>query len=246
MPKRSILVIDDDPRMRELITDILTSAGFEVHSAPDGISGIELARTAQPAAIVLDMMMPGIDGIDTLERLKRDLVLADIPVVGMTASADLTYTGKAFRAGADFFVPKPFGRTSFITVVEVAVDKARRRTPMRHHRHHPRFPAALDVRCLVGTHGSGSREVVGTAGNASLGGLLLFLPEIVAPGIAFGLWFGVAERTVRAEAKVIWQNRQTMVDGRLRHGIQFLRFGNDSGLVGYRRYLSQIAAAQAL
>ena len=182
----------------------------------------------------------------SLERLKRDLVLADIPVVGMTASADLTYTGKAFRAGADFFVPKPFGRTSFITVVEVAVDKARRRTPMRHHRHHPRFPAALDVRCLVGTHGSGSREVVGTAGNASLGGLLLFLPEIVAPGIAFGLWFGVAERTVRAEAKVIWQNRQTMVDGRLRHGIQFLRFGNDSGLVGYRRYLSQIAAAQAL
>ena len=75
MPKRSILVIDDNPQMRELITAILTSAGFEVHSAPDGISGIELARTVQPAAIVLDMMMPGIDGIDTLERLKRDLVL---------------------------------------------------------------------------------------------------------------------------------------------------------------------------
>ncbi len=243
MHKRPVLVIDDDPRSRELVTAILTHAGFDVRSAPDGESGIELARTVQPIIIVLDMMMPGVDGIETLTRLKRDPVLADIPVVGITASTDLSYTGKAFRAGADFFVPKPLNRPSLVRAVELAVDKVRRGSPMRHHRRHPRFTTGVDVRCLVAAGADKSRELVGTAGNVSLGGLLLFLPERLDPGTVFGLRLRLPENTIPAEGKVIWQNPQGMVDGRLRHGIQLLRFGNDSSLVGYRRYLSQIASS---
>lgn len=246
MGKRPILVIDDDRLSCELVTAILTVAGFEVRSAPDGVSGIEMARTVQPAVILLDMMMPGIDGITTLQRLKWDPVLADIPVVGMTASSDLTYTGRAFRAGADFFVPKPVNRATLVRVVELAVDKAERGAPLRHHRLHPRFESAIGVRCLVGTDASGSRKLLGTACNVSLGGLLLLLPEAVVPGTSVGLWLELPERAVPAAGKVMWQNPQVMVDGKLRHGVQLLRFGSDSSLVGYRRYLSGMAATHAV
>lgn len=246
MEKRPVLVIDDDRRSTELVAAILTVAGFEVRSAYDGVSGIEMARGVQPVVILLDMMMPGVDGIATLERLKWDPVLTDIPVIGMTASSDLTYTGRAFRAGADFFVSKPLNRASLVRVVELAVDKAQQGTPMRHHRRHPRFESGIAIRCLVGAESSGARKLAGTAGNVSLGGLLAFLPEPLPPDTPVGLWLELPETTIPATGKVKWQNPQVMVDGRLRHGIQLLRFGSDSSLVGYRRYLSQVAAARAL
>ena len=244
MQRRPVLVIDDDPRSCELVTAILTSAGFEVRSAPDGASGIELAGIAQPSAILLDMMMPGIDGLATLARLKRDPILGNVPVIGMTASTDLTYTGKAFRAGANFFVSKPLSRASLVRVVELAVYKVEQGTPARHHRRHPRFHAVLAVRCLVGAAANRSRELVGTSDNLSLGGLLLLLPEKLAPGTLLGLWLGLPERASLAAGKVMWLDPQLTVDGRLRHGIQFVRFGSDSSLVGYRGYLTQIAASQ--
>jgi CheY-like chemotaxis protein len=246
MGKRLVLVIDDDHRSVELVSAILTMAGFEVRAAYDGVSGIEMAREVQPVAIVLDMMMPGIDGITTLQRLKWDPILADIPVVGMTASSDLSYTGKAFRAGADFFVPKPLNRASLVRAVELAADNAQRRTPLRHHRRHPRFESGIPVRCLVGADGSSDRKLMGNAGNVSLGGLLLFLPEPLVPGTPMGLWIELPESTIPATGKVMWQNPKLMVDGRLRHGVQLVHFGSDSSLVGYRRYLSQVAATQPL
>jgi CheY-like chemotaxis protein len=100
MRNRPILIIDDDPQVCELVVDILARADFEVLSAPNGPEGIELARTAQPAVIILDMMMPEMDGLNTLKDLKRDPVLKDIPVVGITASTDLTYTEKVSRWSA--------------------------------------------------------------------------------------------------------------------------------------------------
>jgi CheY-like chemotaxis protein len=241
MQRRPVLVIDDDPRSCELITAILTSAGFEVRSATDGASGIELAGTLQPSAILLDMMMPGMDGLATLACLKRDPLLGNVPVIGMTASTDLTYTGKAFRAGANFFVSKPLSRASLVRVVELAVCKVEHDTPARHHRRYPRFQADLAVRCLVGAGASGSRELVGTSGNLSLGGLLLLLHEELAPGTLLGLRLGLPEKAVLAAGKVVWQDQKLTGDGRLRHGIQFVRFGSDSSLVGYRGYLSGIA-----
>lgn len=242
MAKRPILVIDDDRRSTELISEILTAAGFEVRSAHGGPSGIDLARAVQPGAILLDMMMPGVDGIATLQRLKWDPILVDIPVIGMTASSDLAYTGKAFRAGADFFVSKPLNRESLVRVVELAVEKVLRGTPMRHHRRHPRFDSGIAVQCLVGADTSDPRKVMGSAGNVSLGGLLLMLPEALVPGTSLGLILELPESAIPARGKVMWQNPQKTVDGRLRHGIQLARFASDSSLVGYRRYLSRVAA----
>ncbi len=246
MEKRPILVIDDDQRSTELVSAILTIVGFEVRCAHDGLSGIEMARAVQPAAILVDMMMPGIDGIITLQHLKWDPVLAGIPVIGMTASSDLAYTGKAFQAGADFFVPKPLNRGSLVRVVELTVDRALRGTPMRHHRRHPRFESGIAVQCLVGADASSARKLTGSAGNVSLGGLSVILPEALVPGTPVGLRLELPERTIPVTGKVMWQNPQEMVDGRIRHGIQLVRFASDSSLVGYRRYLSKVAAAQPL
>ena len=241
MNKRPVLVIDDDPRSCELVTALLTKVGFQVLSAADGPSGITLAREAHPAVILLDMVLPGIDGISICQRLKQDPVLRDIPVVGITASADLTYTGKAFRAGAEFFLPKPFRTTNLSHVVKLAMESTQRKPSVRHHRRYPRFQAGVAVRCLVGAEANKTREVVGTTSNVSLGGLLLLLPEKLEPGTVLGLRLGLPESTIPAEGKVIWQNPRLMGDGRLLHGIQLLGFGGDAGLVGYRRYLSQIS-----
>lgn len=244
--RRLVLVIDDDPRCCELITAILTGVGFEVRSASDGASGIELAGTMRPSVILLDMMMPGIDGLAALTILRRDPILGDIPVIGMTASSDLTYTGKAFRAGANFFVSKPLSQASLVRIVELAVHKVEQDTPARHHRRHPRFHADLVVRCLVGSGANGSRELGGTSGNLSLGGLLLLVPEKLVPGTLLGLGLGLPEGAISAAGKVVWLDPQLTADGRIRHGIQFLRFASDSSLAGYRGYLTQIAASQEI
>jgi CheY-like chemotaxis protein len=238
---RPILLIDDDPRSRELITAILASADFEVLSVPDGLSGIELARTTNPAVIILDMMMPEMDGVSTLQRLKRDPALKDFPVVGITASMDLTYTQKAFRAGAQFFISKPFRAEMLLRVVELAVDSARHDTPMHRRRRHPRHPAEVAVRCLVREERDRTRELLGRTGNVSLGGLLLLLPKTLAPGTPLQLGLGLPEGSITAKGTVVWRNPKPMGEGKFHHGVRFLGFPTGGGLSQYRRYLSEIS-----
>ncbi|MFQ5801865.1 MAG: response regulator [Candidatus Methylomirabilales bacterium] len=245
MQIRPILVIDDDPRFCELVTDTLSGTGFEVHSAPDGSSGIELARAAQPAVILLDMMMPGVDGIATCKRLKQDRVVGDIPVIGITASPDPQYTEEAFHAGAELFLAKPIGVKSLTHVVNFAAQRVHRETG---HRVYPRFPAALAVGCLVPAGDADTtRQVAGRTGNVSLGGLLLFLPERLSPGIVLGLLLALPLPTepITAEGTVTWQGPQPTGDGKTPHGIRLLRFMEHFGLPHYQRYLSRIALSTA-
>jgi CheY-like chemotaxis protein len=231
-----ILVIDDDHPARELARSILTGAGHEVLEAFGGQEGIELARKTQPATILLRIMMSGVHGIGTCERLKRDPVLHDIPVVGVTDSNDLADTERAFRAGAEFFLAKPFGPESLLQVVGMALERAERRSPNQ--RLHPRFRARVPVRCALGS----DAEVVGTTGNLSLGGLLLMLPKKLATGVVFRLGLELPKGLVPAEGAVMWERSKPLDDGSFLHGIRFLRFMEDAGPVQYRRFLSEVAA----
>lgn len=97
--KRPTVVIGDDPQFRELVTAMLAGTGFAALLALDEPSRIKLAQTAQPAVILLDMVIPGVGGIATCKKLNRDRALGDIPVVGMKASSDSMYTPQAFHAG---------------------------------------------------------------------------------------------------------------------------------------------------
>ena len=241
MEKRPILIIDDDPKVCELVTSVLTGAGFDVLAASDGLRGIETARAAQPTVILLDMMMPGLDGIETCKRLKQEPALEHIPVVGITGSTDLTYTEKAFRAGAWFFLPKPFGAESLVQVVELAAEAAHPETAMQQPRHHPRFPAALPVRCLVRGDAETAQELVGQTENVSLGGLLVFLSKALEPGTVLRLRLDLANGPITAYGIVIWQYIQPLGEGKIPHGIQLLRFTEEDNLVKYRRFLSQLA-----
>ncbi len=238
---RPILVVDDDPRACELIHAILTRAGYKVLSAPDGLSGIETARKAQPAAIVLDLMMPGIDGIHTSRRLKQDPVLRQIPVISITASPDLQYTEQAFRAGAACFVTKPFEAASLVHMVTLVVQRAQHEMGRRCH---PRFRAELPAQCLVPGAGETVREVAGRTENVSLEGLLLWLPEMLAPGTAFHLQLGLPERVVTVRGTVVWQVGEAG-DPIIPHGVRLLGFVDDADLREYRRFLEQVAVERA-
>lgn len=235
----TVLVIDDDPWIWRLADRILAPEGYDIISAFDGLSGIERARTEQPVVILLDMVMPGLDGIGTCERLKRDPVLSVIPVVGITGSTDLTVTEKAFRAGAEFFVSKPFGKESLLEVVGMALEAAAGRRPSQ--RLHPRFQAEVPVRCIVGGSEEPTREIAGHTGNLSLGGVLTWLPETLLPGTVCRLGLDLPDGPVPAEGTVIWHRAHD--DKRSCHGIKLLRFVEEAGRVQYRRFLSGLATA---
>ncbi|MGG6296238.1 PAS domain S-box protein [Leptolyngbya sp. AN02str] len=99
-----VLVIDDDPAVRELMQRYLTREGFQVTTAADGEEGLQLARSLRPDAITLDVLMPNLDGWSVLSAFKTDPELADIPVVVMTI---VDAKNKGFALGASDYLTKP-------------------------------------------------------------------------------------------------------------------------------------------
>jgi DNA-binding response OmpR family regulator len=102
---KTVLICEDDTNLRTLVRLALGDA-YRYYEAPDGPSGLELARRIHPDVIVLDLMMPGQSGLDVLAELRADHGLAEIPVIVMSAWSHSDEA--AVQAGADRFVPKPF------------------------------------------------------------------------------------------------------------------------------------------
>jgi CheY-like chemotaxis protein len=109
-----ILVIDDDPAVRDLMKRFLNKEGFQVETAADGESGLYLAKELHPAAITLDVMMPGMDGWAVLTALKADPDLADIPVVMLTMVDEKNL---GYALGASDYLTKPIERDRLINVL---------------------------------------------------------------------------------------------------------------------------------
>src|SRR5204863_9405579 len=109
-----LLVIDDDPTARELMKRYLTKEGFQVALAASGEEGLHLARELHPAAITLDVMMPGMDGWAVLSALKADPTLADIPVIMLTMVDDRNL---GYALGASDYLTKPVDRERLIAVL---------------------------------------------------------------------------------------------------------------------------------
>lgn len=103
-PDAMVLIIDDDPVSRDLMRRMLTLEGLRVATAPNGLEGLKLAREVKPLVIVLDVMMPGMDGWTVLTKLKSDPELAPIPVVMATMVDEL---GRGFALGASDYLMKP-------------------------------------------------------------------------------------------------------------------------------------------
>lgn len=103
---QSVLIIDDDLTLREMYEDYLKANGFTVLSAQDGEEGLDQASASHPSAILLDLMMPKINGIEVLRRLKADPTTKDIPVIVFTALIQDLEKQESFAAGASDYVVK--------------------------------------------------------------------------------------------------------------------------------------------
>ena len=108
MPVRKILVIDDDPETCRLLAGYFADKPLEFHGALSGEDGIRKAVEIQPDVILLDLIMPGIDGIEAADRLKANPRTVLTPVIFLTSCRSTEHKVKAFNAGADDFVTKPF------------------------------------------------------------------------------------------------------------------------------------------
>ena len=102
-----VLIVEDNPRNLKLVRDVLEYAGFVVLSADEGEAGIELARARRPDLILMDVHLPGIDGVEALARLRADGATAAIPVVALTAYAMKEDRARFEAAGFDGYLEKP-------------------------------------------------------------------------------------------------------------------------------------------
>ena len=106
--KISVLVVDDEEHIRNILEYNLRLDGFEVYLAENGRTAIEHARQKKPDVILLDWMMPEMDGLEVLSELKRDKTTEHIPVFMLTAKGMANDVGKALLRGADDYIVKPF------------------------------------------------------------------------------------------------------------------------------------------
>ena len=115
---RKILVVDDDAAVRGLVRDVLEVEGYEVDLAEDGFAALRRVEGARPDCVVLDVMMPGIDGHAVLQRIRAAEGGSALPVVMLTAAADDAQAWQAWSGGVDYFLAKPFDPSELLRYLD--------------------------------------------------------------------------------------------------------------------------------
>ena len=113
-----ILVVDDLAEFRELISITLGRDNYEVRKAASGPEALEIVRTWQPDLIILDVMMPMMDGYEVVQRLRDFEGTADVPVIMLTARSEDADVAQGYNSGTDLYLTKPFNPTELITFVQ--------------------------------------------------------------------------------------------------------------------------------
>jgi DNA-binding response OmpR family regulator len=121
-----VLVIDDEAPIRLLCRVNLEAEKMEVLEAPDGESGLEIARIETPDVVLLDVMMPGMDGWQVAERLVEDEATSQIPLVFLTARAELRDRARGLELGGVDYITKPFNPLELAPVIEGLLERVRR------------------------------------------------------------------------------------------------------------------------
>jgi len=115
---KRILAVDDEPHILKLISFSLRSHGFEVLEASDGLSAVSVAQAEHPDLILLDVMMPALDGYEACRRIKANPDTADIPIFMLTAKTQTAEHKTGFDAGAKDYITKPFTPKDLVATVE--------------------------------------------------------------------------------------------------------------------------------
>jgi two-component system response regulator ResD len=104
---QSVLIVDDEPMARTLLRLMLVRAGFNVSEAEDGFDALEKVQASQPDIILLDVMMPGMDGFSVCEELRQRKETSNLPIIMLSAKTDLDSINKGLRVGATKYLTKP-------------------------------------------------------------------------------------------------------------------------------------------
>jgi two-component system cell cycle response regulator DivK len=120
-----ILVVEDNDKNRKLVRDVLTAKGYRLVEAETGEDGVRLARDEHPALVLMDIQLPGINGIEALRQLRADPATAGIPVIAVTASAMTQDRQKILAAGFDAYQSKPISIRPFLDLVREVLDRPR-------------------------------------------------------------------------------------------------------------------------
>ncbi len=118
---QTILVVDDEARIVKLVRDYLERAGFDVLSAADGETALTLARLEQPDLIILDLMLPAVDGLDVCRRLRQE---SGVPIIMLTARVEEADRIVGLELGADDYVTKPFSPRELVARVRATLRRA--------------------------------------------------------------------------------------------------------------------------
>ena len=120
--KRTILIMDDDLAMQTVLEIALREAGYQVILAENGREALEKVKSENPDLVVLDVMMPYMDGFEVLKNLKADPITAEIPVIMLTAKAQDADVFRGWQSGVDCYLTKPFNPMELLTFVKRIFD----------------------------------------------------------------------------------------------------------------------------
>lgn len=124
-----ILIVDDDPAIRRLLNHSLELEGYLVATASDGEEALAQLPVADPDVVVLDIMMPRMNGLDVLERIRRDPNTADLPVILLTAKAAKEDVWEGWQRGVDYYMTKPFDVEELLRFIEYVLSGGDREAP---------------------------------------------------------------------------------------------------------------------
>ena len=115
---KTILLVDDEANLRILVSTTLDEAQYRIIEATDGTAALELARQQRPDLLVLDWMMPGLNGIDVVQALRQDPVTAHIPIIMLSARGQETDKERGRSVGTSAYLVKPFSPLELLRTVE--------------------------------------------------------------------------------------------------------------------------------
>ena len=117
MAEKKILIVDDEDHIRELLKFNLEKNGYVVYMANDGLNGLKLAREKQVDLILLDLMLPGMDGFEVCKEIRRDNIISNVPIIMLTAKSEEIDKILGLELGADDYITKPFSLMVLISKV---------------------------------------------------------------------------------------------------------------------------------
>lgn len=123
-PGSRVLVVDDDSAIRKVVGSGLTDAGYEVTLAANGNEALDALATSPQDAVILDVMMEGLSGLDVLTAMRERPDTDDIPVILLTARAETDDMWEGYKAGADYYMTKPFEMDELLKFLEFVLTKA--------------------------------------------------------------------------------------------------------------------------